>query len=155
MKLHFVENMDEVLKIALEGEIIAYPCRPRSKWRRSRLRRPGALAAGRLARSDVRIGGLPPASLFGRLIAEFIVSAASPEQFPSDGLPEIAFLGRSNAGKSSLINALIGCKGWLTPATHRVEHKPSILSDHEWATTGVGTFTLSISRVTVTARFRR
>ena len=54
---------------------------------------------------------MPSAALFGSLIAEFIVSAASPDQFPSDGLAEIAFLGRSNAGKSSLINALIGCKG--------------------------------------------
>ena len=42
------------------------------------------------------------------LIAEFILSAKSPEQFPADGLPEIAFLGRSNVGKSSLINAIAG-----------------------------------------------
>jgi GTP-binding protein len=38
-------------------------------------------------------------------------SAASREQFPRDGLPEVALLGRSNVGKSSVLNALAGAKG--------------------------------------------
>jgi GTP-binding protein len=40
------------------------------------------------------------------LQAQFILSAASASDFPHTGLPEIAFVGRSNVGKSSLINAL-------------------------------------------------
>ncbi|TMV52945.1 YihA family ribosome biogenesis GTP-binding protein [Paenibacillus mesophilus] len=39
--------------------------------------------------------------------AEFIISAVGPDQYPDDGLPEIALAGRSNVGKSSLINKMI------------------------------------------------
>jgi GTP-binding protein len=41
-----------------------------------------------------------------QISAEFITSATSAKDFPRDRLPEIAFVGRSNVGKSSLINAL-------------------------------------------------
>lgn len=43
--------------------------------------------------------------------AEFITSAVEPSQYPDWDLPEIAMAGRSNAGKSSLINALCNRKG--------------------------------------------
>ncbi|SDI58642.1 ribosome biogenesis GTP-binding protein YihA/YsxC [Natribacillus halophilus] len=39
--------------------------------------------------------------------AELIISAVGPEQYPEAGLPEIAFAGRSNVGKSSFINTII------------------------------------------------
>ena len=42
--------------------------------------------------------------------AEFIKSATQPSEYPPEEMPEIAFVGRSNVGKSSLINTLTGRK---------------------------------------------
>lgn len=44
--------------------------------------------------------------------AEFIRSAAGPRDFPRDRLPQVAFAGRSNVGKSSVINRLLGRKNF-------------------------------------------
>lgn len=43
--------------------------------------------------------------------SEFIISAAAPKQFPTDNRIEIAFVGKSNVGKSSLINTLTNRRG--------------------------------------------
>lgn len=42
--------------------------------------------------------------------AKFICSAVTPGQYPPDDLPEVAFAGRSNVGKSSLINKILNRK---------------------------------------------
>ena len=43
--------------------------------------------------------------------AKFVASATAASSFPRDQHPEVAFIGRSNVGKSSLINSLLGVKG--------------------------------------------
>lgn len=45
-------------------------------------------------------------------MAEFVRSAAKPADFPKDGLPQVVFAGRSNVGKSSVINRLLNRKNF-------------------------------------------
>jgi GTP-binding protein len=52
-----------------------------------------------------------------RVLARFMMSAMDANQFPAPTLPEIAFLGRSNVGKSSVINSLVGAKLAKTSST--------------------------------------
>lgn len=42
---------------------------------------------------------------------QFLTGAIRPDQYPQERLPEVAFAGRSNVGKSSLINTVVGRKG--------------------------------------------
>jgi GTP-binding protein len=68
-------------------------------------------------------GGLSEAEEAGRHLfaqaSRFVAGAATLEAVPPDSLPEIAFAGRSNVGKSSLLNALTG-----RSALARVSHTP-------------------------------
>ncbi len=50
--------------------------------------------------------------------AEFIISAVGPQQYPDGQLPEFAFIGRSNVGKSSFINTLINRKNLARTSSH-------------------------------------
>jgi GTP-binding protein len=52
-----------------------------------------------------------------RVLARFMMSASDAGHFPAPGLPEVAFLGRSNVGKSSVINSLLGAKIAKTSST--------------------------------------
>jgi GTP-binding protein len=52
-----------------------------------------------------------------RILARFLAAATDAAHFPAPGLPEIAFLGRSNVGKSSVINSLVGSKLARTSST--------------------------------------
>jgi GTP-binding protein len=52
-----------------------------------------------------------------RVLSRFLAAATDAAHFPAPGLPEIAFLGRSNVGKSSVINSLVGTKLARTSST--------------------------------------
>jgi GTP-binding protein len=52
-----------------------------------------------------------------RVLSRFLIAATAVHQFPAPALPEIAFLGRSNVGKSSVINSLLGKKIAKTSST--------------------------------------
>ncbi len=52
-----------------------------------------------------------------KVLAQFVKAATDPAQFPASDAPEIAFLGRSNVGKSSVINSLLGAKIAKTSST--------------------------------------
>jgi GTP-binding protein len=52
-----------------------------------------------------------------RVLTRFLTAATDVRHFPVPGLPEVAFLGRSNVGKSSVINSLVGTKLAKTSST--------------------------------------
>jgi GTP-binding protein len=52
-----------------------------------------------------------------RVLSRFMTSSTKVEQFPAPHFPEVAFLGRSNVGKSSVINSLLGVKIAKTSST--------------------------------------
>ena len=81
--------------------------------------------------------------------AEFVLSAVRPEGFIRDGLHQLAFAGRSNVGKSSVINRVVGRKNFARVGAARARPPRSTTS----ASTGSSIWW--ICRATVTPRSPR
>jgi GTP-binding protein len=66
--------------------------------------------------------------------AEFVKSAAAPEQFVQSGMPRIAFAGKSNVGKSSVINRLLNRKNFARVGAEpgKTVHVNYFLVDNVW-----------------------
>jgi GTP-binding protein len=66
---------------------------------------------------------------------EYMLAAAKPDGFPAPEAPEVAFLGRSNVGKSSLLNKLVNRKALArtsnTPGKTRLLHWFRVLRPHD------------------------
>ena len=132
MRLRFVNTMDDVLAYALERPLPEVPDEalrhrgaaadcgagagaPVSARLTTTSKRTGLAECGRACLLFVPTSHAPGAPGSGdiacmKVLTRFVTSAADPLQFPPAGAPEIAFLGRSNVGKSSLINSLVGSK---------------------------------------------
>lgn len=69
---------------------------------------------------------------FGVARGQMVASCLNLSEMPTTGLSEVAFLGRSNAGKSSLINALVGSKVAHTGATPGRTQRINFFSMPSW-----------------------
>ena len=102
MKLHFVETTGRSPHRRPRSAHCRLGEKPvRARRRQSRARRRASRGIRRRTVAGVVRGGAANMSV------EFVLSANRRGQFPTDGLPEIAFVGRSNVGKSSLLNTLL------------------------------------------------
>src|SRR5215475_8125314 len=79
----------------------------------------GAIDGDALTKSTASLANdcITVANLVMRVLSRFIAAATDASHFPAPSVPEVAFLGRSNVGKSSVINSLVGTKLARTSST--------------------------------------